>query len=207
MRLGKAVFIITMGMLMTTNVESDQSRPTMLREFPQTDDRNSSQRLDEGLSCQLTCSDISTTSSMECFEVPCMHRGILIRESSYQSWHDHQDSIALTKSWPYPMQLLEPRTESIHDCLIDFLFHPDSSIKKIRHWMGGSDLTAEGKWRWASDEKLFWIGDSCGRERDFSRWAIYEPNNRGDEDCMELYWKHWNDMKCSALFPAFYELA
>eukprot|EP00565_Helicotheca_tamesis_P005163 CAMPEP_0185728458 /NCGR_PEP_ID=MMETSP1171-20130828/3788_1 /TAXON_ID=374046 /ORGANISM="Helicotheca tamensis, Strain CCMP826" /LENGTH=200 /DNA_ID=CAMNT_0028397173 /DNA_START=90 /DNA_END=692 /DNA_ORIENTATION=+ len=200
-----------MGMLMETNAESRQSALTNHQEFPQADDYLNSRRLADA-SCEVTCANIWLPSGMRCFEIPCFHRGILVRNENYKSWLDHQ---VIANGLAVRMQLLEPRTKLINDCLMDYLLDEKSPIYEFRdeeHWLGGRDLFAEGKWIWDSDETPFWTGDSCGRARNFDNWWLGEPNSwDGDEDCVMRYGisrnGRWNDAPCNALHQAFYELA
>ena len=73
-----------------------------------------------------------------------------------------------------------------------------SSMKKKnipRIWLGGNDKDYEGLWVW-TDCSFF----------GFTSWASGEPNNVGNEDCIEM-WKDWtkslrgegmwNDVPCS----------
>ncbi|XP_046952764.1 CD209 antigen [Lynx rufus] len=55
-----------------------------------------------------------------------------------------------------------------------------------RTWIGLSDHHNEGSWRWVDDTPL-----------QLSFWKEGEPNNHGDEDCVELYSDGWNDNRCS----------
>ncbi|XP_055969221.1 CD209 antigen-like protein 2 [Sorex fumeus] len=61
---------------------------------------------------------------------------------------------------------------------------------EVRHgqrtWIGLSDLQNEGSWQWVDGTPL-----------ELSFWKPGEPNNDGDEDCVELYNDGWNDDKCS----------
>ena len=59
-----------------------------------------------------------------------------------------------------------------------------------RTWIGGNDIDEEGTWKWTD-----------GSPFEFTFWKSGEPNNKGDEDCMELWVGNkgrWNDKKCSA---------
>nr|XP_048285013.1 CD209 antigen-like protein C isoform X2 [Myodes glareolus] len=54
-------------------------------------------------------------------------------------------------------------------------------------WIGLSDHRHEGSWHWVD-------GTSLG----LSFWKDGEPNNDGDEDCVELLEDKWNDRRCTA---------
>ncbi|XP_076977615.1 CD209 antigen-like protein 2 isoform X2 [Tamandua tetradactyla] len=56
-----------------------------------------------------------------------------------------------------------------------------------RIWIGLSDHHNEGSWRWVDDSPL-----------QLSFWMEGEPNNHGDEDCVELTNDGWNDNRCTA---------
>ncbi|XP_076779870.1 CD209 antigen-like protein C [Arvicanthis niloticus] len=58
--------------------------------------------------------------------------------------------------------------------------------KNQRSWIGLSDHTHEGSWQWVDNSPL-----------KFSSWKEGEPNNDGDEDCVELFMDDWNDNKCN----------
>ncbi|XP_007951896.1 CD209 antigen [Orycteropus afer afer] len=58
--------------------------------------------------------------------------------------------------------------------------------KNQRTWTGLSDHHNEGSWRWVDNTPL-----------QLSFWNDGEPNNHGDEDCMELIDEGWNDNKCN----------
>ncbi|XP_006177629.1 CD209 antigen [Camelus dromedarius] len=52
-------------------------------------------------------------------------------------------------------------------------------------WIGLSDHHNEGSWRWLDNSSL-----------QLSFWKDGEPNNHGDEDCVELHNDGWNDGRC-----------
>eukprot|EP00565_Helicotheca_tamesis_P005730 CAMPEP_0185726864 /NCGR_PEP_ID=MMETSP1171-20130828/2717_1 /TAXON_ID=374046 /ORGANISM="Helicotheca tamensis, Strain CCMP826" /LENGTH=188 /DNA_ID=CAMNT_0028395305 /DNA_START=84 /DNA_END=650 /DNA_ORIENTATION=- len=165
-------------------------------------------------SCQMTCEYIQPTlpCEMECFDVPCMPHGILVRNDAMGSWSDHQ---AIAADLTFPMQLLEPRTEAINDCFKKLLFTPSAPLYPYRfehYWLGGADTNTEGEWRWASDGGLFWLGGLGGNNflpGGFDPWCDRNPDNVGNEDCLQTYGykKCWNDNQCSKHMRAFYELA
>uniref|UniRef100_A0A8C8TSU0 C-type lectin domain-containing protein n=1 Tax=Peromyscus maniculatus bairdii TaxID=230844 RepID=A0A8C8TSU0_PERMB len=59
--------------------------------------------------------------------------------------------------------------------------------KNERSWIGLSDHRHEGSWQWVDDTPLR-----------LSFWQEGEPNNEGDEDCVELAEDKWNDRRCTA---------
>lgn len=61
-------------------------------------------------------------------------------------------------------------------------------------WLGGSDSDMEGAWRWIN-------GEPWG----YTRWGIGEPNNRGDEDFLQIIGDGtWNDIPPTGQLPGFY---
>ena len=79
-------------------------------------------------------------------------------------------------------------------------------------WMGASDATVEGEWRWVDGPENgthFWNGGSSGNavNGQFTYWNSSEPNNSGgNENCGEF--QHgsggvWNDFTCSGTMPAY----
>uniref|UniRef100_I3NER0 CD209 antigen-like protein E n=1 Tax=Ictidomys tridecemlineatus TaxID=43179 RepID=I3NER0_ICTTR len=59
--------------------------------------------------------------------------------------------------------------------------------KSQRTWIGLSDHNNEGSWHWVDNTPL-----------QLSYWKEGEPNNAGNEDCVELFVEDWNDNKCTA---------
>lgn len=78
-------------------------------------------------------------------------------------------------------------------------------------WMGASDVTSEGDWKWISGPEAgtsFWSGLSGGAAVGgmYENWATGEPNNAGNEDCGQFYITTgmWNDLPCSSVNLAGY---
>ncbi|XP_060943427.1 lactose-binding lectin l-2-like [Limanda limanda] len=63
-----------------------------------------------------------------------------------------------------------------------------------RTWIGLNDLHKEGKWMWSDGSAL-----------DFTFWSPGQPDNRGNEDCVQTNYnaaKKWNDKDCSGPIPS-----
>ena len=55
-------------------------------------------------------------------------------------------------------------------------------------WLDGTDMDNEGQWEWSAD----------GERIKTAYWANGEPNNSGDEACLEHNGEgSWNDMPCA----------
>ncbi|XP_045146326.1 CD209 antigen-like protein C isoform X2 [Echinops telfairi] len=61
-----------------------------------------------------------------------------------------------------------------------------STGKYERTWIGLTDVHSEGKWHWVDNTPL-----------KTSFWIKGEPNNIGEEDCVELLKGGWNDSPCN----------
>ncbi len=73
-------------------------------------------------------------------------------------------------------------------------------------WMGASDSSVEGTWRWVvgpENDTAFWSGASGGSTvgGNYANWGTGEPNNSGDEDCAQFLAGgsgKWNDLPCNS---------
>ncbi len=73
-------------------------------------------------------------------------------------------------------------------------------------WMGGSDHAQEGIWRWIDNNDVFTFcpthqpGSCTPQHGLFTAWNRGEPNNRGNEDCLQMRENFgqvgWNDVQC-----------
>ena len=84
-------------------------------------------------------------------------------------------------------QQAEGHLASIHSNVTnDFVAEGTKRRGLDRLWLGGNDIEEEGTWKWTDCtpwEDTFWGGG--------------EPNNLGEEDCLEVRSLKWNDLKCS----------
>ena len=78
-----------------------------------------------------------------------------------------------------------------------------SQEASTRLWIGGSDRTLEGAWTWP-DGTQFWQGANPGSSVGglYAHWDPGEPNQSGDEDCIEMFASgansgFWNDTNCA----------
>uniref|UniRef100_A0A3Q1JRR4 C-type lectin domain-containing protein n=1 Tax=Anabas testudineus TaxID=64144 RepID=A0A3Q1JRR4_ANATE len=76
------------------------------------------------------------------------------------------------------------QSADVQNFLREMVFRDTNVYKNT--WVGGSD--AEGVWLWNDGSNFV-----------FNRWGKGEPNNLGDEDCMEMNFSgqdYINDAKC-----------
>ncbi|XP_026182060.1 C-type lectin-like [Mastacembelus armatus] len=62
-------------------------------------------------------------------------------------------------------------------------------------WLGGHDVTEEGKWKWTD-----------GTSFTYTNWAPERPDNyQGNEDCLHIFTEgrwFWNDLDCQTPLPS-----
>lgn len=71
-------------------------------------------------------------------------------------------------------------------------------------WLGGTDVTNEGEWRWEKGGDIFWIGlaDGAPPAGMFADFSPTEPNNDGGaENCLVVVSSGWNDVPCGVARP------
>ncbi|KAL4674628.1 hypothetical protein H8959_018562 [Pygathrix nigripes] len=100
--------------------------------------------------------------------------------NSQRNWHD---SITACQEVGAQLVVIKSAEEQ------NFLQLQSSRSNRFT-WMGLSDLNQEGTWQWVDDSPL---------STSFKQyWNRGEPNNIGEEDCVEFNGNGWNDDKCSA---------
>ncbi|XP_070941988.1 CD209 antigen isoform X4 [Macaca nemestrina] len=100
--------------------------------------------------------------------------------NSQRNWHD---SITACQEVGAQLVVIKSAEEQ------NFLQLQSSRSNRFA-WMGLSDLNQEDTWQWVDDSPL---------STSFKQyWNRGEPNNIGEEDCVEFNGNGWNDDKCSA---------
>uniref|UniRef100_A0A8I5YTR3 C-type lectin domain-containing protein n=1 Tax=Pongo abelii TaxID=9601 RepID=A0A8I5YTR3_PONAB len=100
--------------------------------------------------------------------------------NSQRNWHD---SITACQEVGAQLVIIKSAEEQ------NFLQLQSSRSNRFA-WMGLSDLNQEGTWQWMDGSPL----SSSFKQY----WNRGEPNNIGEEDCVEFNGNGWNDDKCSA---------
>ncbi|GAB1292947.1 CD209 antigen-like protein D [Apodemus speciosus] len=118
---------------------------------------------------------------------------------SQRNWHN---SITACQELGAQLVIIETDEEQT--------FLQQTSKARGPSWMGLSDLHNEGTWHWVDGSPLsprVYDGKKSGQELNhgprttgFTQyWNRGEPNNVGDEDCVEFSGDGWNDLKCDHL--------
>jgi hypothetical protein len=69
-----------------------------------------------------------------------------------------------------------------------------AAMSSVNTWIDGSDAAVEGTWKFSN-------GDSVS----YTNWASGEPNNSGDQDCIQFYDNGtWDDLSCSGTLTAYF---
>ena len=71
---------------------------------------------------------------------------------------------------------------------MDFIYSKSSKAWREHYWIGLNDRRNESQFVWSD-------GTSFNRSV-YNNWGTGEPNDRGGEDCVELYLTRWNDDSC-----------
>nr|XP_039323049.1 CD209 antigen-like [Saimiri boliviensis boliviensis] len=100
--------------------------------------------------------------------------------NSQRNWHD-----SVTACREVGAQLVVIKSDEEQNFL-----QLQSSRRNRLTWIGLSDLKQEGTWQWVDGSPL---SPSLRRY-----WNQGEPNNIGEEDCVEFKGNGWNDERCSA---------
>ncbi|NQV52398.1 MAG: gliding motility-associated C-terminal domain-containing protein, partial [Flavobacteriales bacterium] len=83
-------------------------------------------------------------------------------------------------------------TSAAENDFITFL----ASSPTLPPWIGLSDAVSEGTFVWDNGEPV-----------SYTNWTVGEPNNSGNEDCVQLYTTGtWNDVTCAGSYPAVIEV-
>ena len=89
--------------------------------------------------------------------------------------------------------LAEVYSADVNDVLKTMIKATGYTGKDRSTWLGLNDLAKEGTFVW----------DSSGKTPSFTDWKSGEPNNKGDEDCVNLFihdFAKWNDASCHSKY-------
>ncbi len=103
----------------------------------------------------------------------------------------------------YELARIDDATENAWLLAIAKALWPGSTPGSV--WLGGSDQNLEGTWTW-TDGAIFYQASAPVL---FTTWGTGEPNNMGEEDCLELRLAplganlagDWNDTSCADVLP------
>ena len=82
-------------------------------------------------------------------------------------------------------QLAEPRCASANSAI----YQEASTNAVSRFWIGIQDISIEGSF----------VYESSGQTIGYTNWNSNEPNNSGNEDCVEINFLQWNDLPCNIM--------
>lgn len=121
------------------------------------------------------------------------------------SWAEARTAAATYAEGAY---LAEIRSADLQACVAQLLALPGPAFG-LNPWVGGSDGTVEGEWRWVTSGEQFWQGDTSGAAvaGRFENWSVDGDGNKAEpndfesaEDCMVIGVEapnRWNDNGCS----------
>ncbi|XP_071824781.1 macrophage mannose receptor 1-like isoform X2 [Apostichopus japonicus] len=101
-------------------------------------------------------------------------------KTAYKIWEDSR-----TECLSYGADLVIIKDTDVENWLTTKILTLEGS-----YWIGLHDLSLEGDFEWVDGTKL--------SETGLTRWDVNEPNNVGEEDCVEIYTNGlWNDQTCT----------
>jgi hypothetical protein len=81
----------------------------------------------------------------------------------------------------------------------DFLAKVLNELEMKRAWLGASDESVEGVWKWTDGPEkdvVFYSVEPESGVTGFSFWFKGEPNNVDSEHCANVFPDGWNDVCC-----------
>jgi hypothetical protein len=72
-------------------------------------------------------------------------------------------------------------------------------------WLGATDQTVRGEWRWNDNGALFWLGQLQGTPQNglYNNWVAGSPSNQNN-DCAAMQFNSggfWTDLACNSAQP------
>jgi len=106
-----------------------------------------------------------------------------------------------------PLHFAEDKAKSLGGYIVtvtsaqehDFLGKVLNELQMNRAWLGASDESEEGVWKWtggAEKDVVFYPNDPDRGVTGFTFWFKGEPNNVDGENCANFFPDGWNDVNC-----------
>jgi hypothetical protein len=81
----------------------------------------------------------------------------------------------------------------------DFLGKVLNELEIKRAWLGATDESEEGEWKWIGGPEKDVVFFSSNPDRGvtgYTNWFTGEPNNVDSENCANVFPDGWNDVSC-----------
>ena len=93
----------------------------------------------------------------------------------------------LSYSWKM-VHLASVHSQEEDDFIGEYVRKASGLPKTPGYWIGYNDIEREGQFVWSDGSVSF-----------YNNWWTNEPNNNGDEDCVERFYfrSKWNDIDCN----------
>ncbi len=137
-----------------------------------------------------TANDGCTNCAVDCniaqngeYKHPLTHHCYRIETVATKNW---TDAAAACVAWGGRLASVETKYENT------FIAEKIKTFgDNVFAWIGANDQAAENQFMWATGEPVL-----------YTSWNLLEPNNQGEEDCVQLGASGgWNDFPCASAIP------